>query len=127
MYGGQRVQAVGGVSGWCGLGLVQGGENGEETEGLLGRCSPWAERGGKVAGGGPRWRPMMVLGGGGALVAGSRREDAPRTRLGVAQLPVVAAPPIDAHPHRIAGWPAAEVDSGKLQVMRRMQGREAAS
>jgi hypothetical protein len=53
-------------------------------------------------------RPTVVLGGGGALVAGSRREDAPRTRLDVAQLLVVSAPPIDAHPHRIAGWPAAE-------------------
>jgi hypothetical protein len=53
MDGGQRGQAVGGAGGWSGLGLVQGGEKGEETEGLLGRCSPRAERGGKVASGEP--------------------------------------------------------------------------
>jgi hypothetical protein len=68
MDGGQGGLAVGGAGGWSGLEHVQGGEKGEETEGVLGRCSPQADRGGKVAGGGPQRRPTLELGGGGAPV-----------------------------------------------------------
>jgi hypothetical protein len=43
----------------------------EEIEGSSETCSPRAEKGNKVAGGGPQQRSMVVVRGGGAPVAGS--------------------------------------------------------
>jgi hypothetical protein len=59
MDGGQGGLAIGGAGGWSGHGLDQRGEKGEEIEGMLGRCSPRAERGGTVlttVNLGGRWR-----------------------------------------------------------------------
>jgi hypothetical protein len=36
----RELQAIGGIGGWSGYGLGQGGEKAEEIEGMLGRCSP---------------------------------------------------------------------------------------
>jgi hypothetical protein len=86
MDGRQGGLAVGGASGWSGHGLDQGGEKGEEIEGSSETCSPRAEKGSKVAGGGPQRRPTVVVRSGGALVAGSRRETAEEAWIGTAKL-----------------------------------------
>jgi hypothetical protein len=52
---------------------VAGAEVGGDR-GKLGDVLTSAEKGGRVAGGGPQRRPTVVVRGGGAPVAGSRRE-----------------------------------------------------
>jgi hypothetical protein len=106
MDGGQGRLAVGGTGGWSGLGHDQGGEKGEETEGVLGSCSPQAERGSKVAGGGPQWRPAAASRCGGAPVLPRPREEAEEARLDVAELLAGAISPIEASMRRIERWPA---------------------
>jgi hypothetical protein len=69
MDSGQGGLSVGGAGGWSCHGLDQGGEKGEETEGMMGTCSPRAGgvRGERPDGGEFGW-PVAVLGGGGAPV-----------------------------------------------------------
>jgi hypothetical protein len=101
MDGGQGGLAVGGAGDWSGLGFVQGGEKGEETEGVLGSCSPRAERGGKMAGGGPQRWPAVELSGGGAPVEFRQLEVAERVRLGAAMLVAASTSPADPPSRRI--------------------------
>jgi hypothetical protein len=96
MDGGQGGLVVSGAGGWSGLGHVQGGEKREEIEGVLGSCSPRAERGSKVAGGGPPWRPAAASRGGDAPVLPRPREEAEEARFDVAELRAVAVSPIAA-------------------------------
>jgi hypothetical protein len=74
----RELQAVGGAGDWNGYGLGQGGEKGEEIEGMLGRCSPRHRRG--EAAGNPR-QPKTGAAARGSRVAAIRRSSGVRSVL----------------------------------------------